>query len=88
MRRALCASRSLFTARRLAEVCFDVAIVDDFAGMMVLHVTGRGAWELFRHESGGHRWQRVPIGSGGGLAIARTSSPMPRRSMVLSASHS
>jgi peptide chain release factor 1 len=23
-------------------------------------VTGRGAWETFKNEPGGHRWQRVP----------------------------
>lgn len=28
--------------------------------MVVLRVSGAGAWELFRNESGGHRWQRVP----------------------------
>lgn len=25
-----------------------------------MRVTGRGAWEKFRDEGGGHRWQRVP----------------------------
>lgn len=25
-----------------------------------MKVVGRGAWDLFQRESGGHRWQRVP----------------------------
>jgi len=37
-----------------------VAIVSDRESEIVLRVTGDGAWDLFRHEAGGHRWQRVP----------------------------
>jgi peptide chain release factor 1 len=28
--------------------------------MVLLRVSGAGAAEAFRHEAGGHRWQRVP----------------------------
>lgn len=27
---------------------------------ILLRVSGAGAWEAFRYEGGGHRWQRVP----------------------------
>lgn len=27
---------------------------------MLLRIKGRGAYEAFEHEGGGHRWQRVP----------------------------
>ena len=55
-----CGSRCRCIRRRRGGGCFDVEIVDDLAGMMVLHVTGKGACEMFSGESGGHRWQRVP----------------------------
>lgn len=28
--------------------------------MIVLSIDGQGAWDLFKNEAGGHRWQRVP----------------------------
>lgn len=28
--------------------------------MTVLAISGNGDWDLFQHESGGHRWQRKP----------------------------
>jgi len=34
--------------------------MDERSGLVVLRVEGRGAIELFAHEAGGHRWQRVP----------------------------
>jgi peptide chain release factor 1 len=40
---------------------FDLEIVDDRPGLIVLRVTGAGAEDLFRDEPGGHRWQRVPV---------------------------
>jgi peptide chain release factor 1 len=58
--RGWCASNWRFTSRRRGGVLFSLEIVDESAGMIVLRVTGPAAWELFRHESGGHRWQRVP----------------------------
>lgn len=41
---------------------FDQVIVNDYAGMIVLHITGPNAWPLFRNEPGGHRWQRLSKG--------------------------
>lgn len=29
-------------------------------GLIVLRVTGNDAWNIFKHEAGGHRFQRVP----------------------------
>lgn len=54
------ASRLQFTRKPVAGVLFNCEVVGDFAGMVVLRVVGQRAWELFQHESGGHRWQRVP----------------------------
>lgn len=39
---------------------FEYQVVDDRPGLMVLEVRGKDARFLFAHESGGHRWQRVP----------------------------
>lgn len=58
--RLWCGSRCLCTRRLRGGVGFDVAIVDEWDGMMVLYVAGAAAWDLLRHESGGHRWQRIP----------------------------
>lgn len=33
---------------------------DERPGFVCCRVTGREAWAWFRHEAGGHRWQRVP----------------------------
>ena len=38
---------------------FDLAIVDAHEGFTALRVTGEFAWDAFRHDVGGHRWQRV-----------------------------
>ena len=35
-------------------------MVSKLPGIIVLKVAGKGAWNLFREESGGHRWQRIP----------------------------
>lgn len=39
---------------------FDVAIVEERPGLCILEVSGKKAVETFEHESGGHRWQRIP----------------------------
>lgn len=39
---------------------FDVVVVDAHEGFIALSVTGEFAWDAFRHDVGGHRWQRVP----------------------------
>ena len=41
-------------------VVFSCDVVSEGDGCVVLEVSGKGAFELFRGESGGHRWQRVP----------------------------
>lgn len=35
-------------------------VLDDHPNMVTLSVTGRGACAAFKHEGGGHRFQRVP----------------------------
>lgn len=35
-------------------------MVGEWDGLLILRVSGPGSWELFRRESGGHRWQRKP----------------------------
>jgi peptide chain release factor 1 len=39
---------------------FDVEITDGRDGFIAFRVTGEWADDAFRHEGGGHRWQRVP----------------------------
>lgn len=39
---------------------FEFEIVERWAGLSVLRVTGDGAVKAFANEAGGHRWQRVP----------------------------
>lgn len=39
---------------------FSPDIIDDRPGMVVLEISGKNAHKLFKKESGGHRWQRVP----------------------------
>lgn len=34
--------------------------MDERPGLIVVHVKGSKAWQLFKEEPGGHRWQRVP----------------------------
>jgi peptide chain release factor 1 len=41
-------------------VVFEFEIVEQYAGLTILRITGTGAKETFANESGGHRWQRVP----------------------------
>jgi len=38
---------------------FDLSILTIRAGIAILKITGKGAWDAFKHEGGGHRWQRV-----------------------------
>lgn len=39
---------------------FDVVIVDDRPGLVVLEISGEDSAKAFQHEPGGHRVQRVP----------------------------
>ncbi|MBL9103149.1 MAG: PCRF domain-containing protein [Myxococcales bacterium] len=35
-------------------------MIDERPGLVYCQVAGEGAWAWFKHEAGGHRWQRVP----------------------------
>lgn len=39
---------------------FDIEVLDERSGILILRVKGRDAKKCFRYEAGGHRWQRVP----------------------------
>lgn len=39
---------------------FSVDVLEDRPGLMVFRVSGEGAGAAFKHEPGGHRWQRIP----------------------------
>lgn len=39
---------------------FRCEIASELPGITVLSISGNRAWELFRGEAGGHRWQRIP----------------------------
>lgn len=46
--------------RRRAGGVFDLEIIDERPGFVQFAVSGVGSRLVFRNESGGHRWQRVP----------------------------
>lgn len=46
--------------RRCAKHRLPAELVDDRDSAVVLRVEGAQAWELFKDEAGGHRWQHVP----------------------------
>ena len=52
--------RLRFTQGPVSGGVFSCEIVSSSESMVILRVSGAGSWDLFRHESGGHRWQRVP----------------------------
>jgi peptide chain release factor 1 len=39
---------------------FDLEIIDERPGILVLRVSGKGARQAMANEPGGHRWQRIP----------------------------
>ena len=39
---------------------FETELIDQHPGFVAFTVTGVGAKQLFQHEAGGHRWQRIP----------------------------
>lgn len=39
---------------------FESELIDQRPGLAVVAFTGPGVKQLFQHESGGHRWQRIP----------------------------
>ena len=48
------------TARWGTGTGFDVETLTEDASSVTLRIAGKRAAHLFRNESGGHRWQRVP----------------------------
>jgi peptide chain release factor 1 len=53
-------SNSRSTCASASGGCFDVELIEQRAGFVVLRVVGKGAKGLFAGETGGHRWQRIP----------------------------
>lgn len=53
-------SSSPSTASLQFGTVFSVEIVDERPGILTFSVTGTSAEAMFKNESGGHRWQRVP----------------------------
>lgn len=39
---------------------FEAELIDERPGMVTVAFSGNGARQTFQHESGGHRWQRIP----------------------------
>jgi len=50
----------LFMQRLVSGGVFSCSVLSSSDGDVVLEIDGPGAFELFRNEAGGHRWQRVP----------------------------
>lgn len=49
-----------YTASTRRWSIFDLSVLEDRPGFMLLRVTGPKAYQKFSRESGGHRWQRIP----------------------------
>lgn len=56
----MCISRRGFTPDSVPTTAFSLDIIDQRPGLTVLRIEGKGAEDVFRHEPGGHRFQRVP----------------------------
>lgn len=48
------------TRKRRLGWGFDLELVEERPGFVLVRATGEGAWKALRYEGGGHRWQRVP----------------------------
>lgn len=44
----------------MARDVFDVELLEKRPGYLTFRARGSHAWPCFAHESGGHRWQRIP----------------------------
>ena len=55
-----CVCKQGCTASWPCGTAFDLDLIDERDGMVVLKVSGKTAGQVFRDEAGGHRWQRVP----------------------------
>lgn len=50
----------IFIQRWDSGSVFDIELIDKRSGFIVFKASGKNAIKLFKNESGGHRWQRVP----------------------------
>lgn len=55
-----CVCKQGCTASLPCGTPFDLDLIDEREGMIVLKVSGKTAAQVFKDEAGGHRWQRVP----------------------------
>jgi peptide chain release factor 1 len=39
---------------------FDIVIIDEHPGAIIFRASGKNVAQVFQHEAGGHRWQRIP----------------------------
>lgn len=58
--RTWCVCKQGCTASSPCGTPFDLDLIDEREGMIVLKVSGKTAAQVFKDESGGHRWQRIP----------------------------
>lgn len=49
-----------FTEKWVLGGLFSFKVIADRPGHLVFQVKGKDAEEIFKHEPGGHRWQRIP----------------------------
>jgi len=60
MQSHLCLNRWKLTQTSLSRGVFDCQVVDSRPGYVQLFISGKNVKEIFKNESGGHRWQRIP----------------------------
>ena len=53
-------SKSASTPSTACGGAFSQVVLDQRPSITILEITGKGASEAFAHETGGHRWQRIP----------------------------
>jgi len=58
--RTWCVCKQGCTASWPCGTLFDLDLIDEREGMIVLKVSGKTAAQVFKDEAGGHRWQRIP----------------------------
>lgn len=60
MQSYLSRTSSRFTRRHGRGVVFNWRVLDNRPGLVIAELSGDNAASLMQHESGGHRWQRIP----------------------------
>jgi peptide chain release factor 1 len=75
------------TVSSLPGGVFDVELLESRPGFVVFQVIGKRAEETFCNESGGHRWQRVPVNHGRGQVHTSTVTvavlPVPQATQIV-----